>query len=149
MQSHDARIIRGAAIFAAAAGALAVVIGAVAAGADGAVGVALGAVLAIAFFGLGQLALVRASRRWPELFLGIGFIVYTTQIGLLLGLLILLRDASFLNSRAFGAGVLAAAVAWLVGQTRAGMTLKTPYVEPEPSTPPTSTTTPTTQGGTP
>ncbi|MGP3968252.1 hypothetical protein [Streptomyces sp. 6N223] len=145
MQSHDARIIRGAAIFAAAAGALAVVIGAVAAGADGAVGVALGAVLAIAFFGLGQLALMRTSRRWPELFLGIGFLVYTTQIGLLLVLLLLLRDASFLNGRAFGAGVLAAAVAWLVGQTRASLTLKAPYVEPEPSAPSATTA----QDGTP
>jgi ATP synthase protein I len=135
MQSNDARIIRGAAILAAAAGALAVVIGAVAAGADGALGVALGVVLAVAFFGLGQLALVQASRRWPELFLGLGFVVYTTQIGVLLGLLFLLRDATFLSGRAFGVGVLVGVVGWLTGQIMAGLRLKTPYVEPQPSTP--------------
>lgn len=146
MQSHDARIIRGAAIFAAAAGALAVVIGAVAAGADGAAGAAFGTGLALAFFGLGQLALVRAGRRWPELFLGIGFLVYTTQIGLLMALLFLLRDASFLHGGAFGAGVLMASVGWLFGQARAGIVLKTPYVEPEPSTGSANTATP---GGTP
>ncbi|MEO3749660.1 hypothetical protein [Streptomyces sp. B6B3] len=134
MQSNDARIIRGAALPSAAVGALAVVIAAVAAGAEGALGAALGALLAAGFFGLGQLALIRASRRWPELFLGIGFLVYITQIGVLLGLLFLLRDASFLNGRAFGAGVLVGTVGWLVGQTRANFTLKTPYVEPRPST---------------
>src|SRR4051794_24278943 len=96
MQSNDARIIRGAALPSAAVGALTVVIAAVAAGAEGALGAALGALLAAGFFGLGQLALIRASRRWPELFLGIGFLVYITQIGVLLGLLFLLRDASFL-----------------------------------------------------
>jgi ATP synthase protein I len=73
--------------------------------------------------------------------------VYTTQIGLLLALLFLLRDADFLNGRAFGAGVLVAAVAWLAGQTRAGLTLKTPYVEPEPSATPSAA--PSTPGGTP
>lgn len=146
MQSHDARIVRGAGLFAAAAGALAVVIGAVTSGADGAVGVAFGAALALAFFGLGQLALIRAGRRWPELFLGIGFLVYTTQIGLLMALLFLLRDASFLNGGAFGAGVLVTSVGWLFGQARAGIALKTPYVEPEPSTGTANSATP---GGTP
>jgi ATP synthase protein I len=135
MQSNDARIIRGAAIFAAAAGALAVVIGAVAAGTDGALGVALGAVLAVAFFGLGQLALVQAGRRWPELLLGLGLLVYTTQIGVLLGLLFLLGDATFLSGGAFAAGVLVGVVGWLTGQIWAGLRLKTPYVEPQPSTP--------------
>lgn len=131
MQSPDARVIRGAAIPAVAAGALAAVLGAVLAGADGALGVALGAALAAAFFGLGLLALVQIGRRWPELLLGGGLLVYTTQVGALLVLLLALRDASFLNGRAFAAGVLVAAAAWLVGQTRASMTLKVPYVEPE------------------
>lgn len=135
MQTLDARIIRGAALFAAVAGTLAVVVAAAVAGAKGALGATLGTALALAFFGLGQLALVRASRRWPELLLGLGFLVYVTQIGLLLGLLILLRDASFIDSRAFGSGVLAGAVGWLVGQARAGLKLKTPYVEPVPSAP--------------
>ncbi|MGP4111994.1 hypothetical protein ACTWP5_13895 [Streptomyces sp. 4N509B] len=130
MQSNDVRIIRGAALLAAVALVPAVALGVVAAGLDGAVGVAIGAVLATAFFGLGQVALVRAGRRWPELFLGVGFLVYTTQIGLLMGLLLLLRDATFLNERAFGAGVLVGAIAWLVGQTRAAFRSRTPYVEP-------------------
>lgn len=133
MQSNDARIVRGAAIFAAAAAGPAIALGAVAAGLDGAVGAALGALVATGFFGLGQLALIHAGRRWPELLLGVGFLVYTTQIGVLLGLLLLLRDASFLHGRAFGAGVLLCAAAWLVGQTRAGLKAKTPYVEPRRS----------------
>jgi ATP synthase protein I len=131
MQSNDARIVRRAAVPTAAAGALAAGIAAVVAGASGALGTALGVVVAGAFFGLGLAAMIWVGHRHPELFLPAGFLVYTTQMGLLLGLLLLLRDASFLNGRAFAAGVLVGAAAWLTGQVRANITLKVPYVEPE------------------
>lgn len=134
MQPNDVRIIRGAALPTAAVGLLGTLLGAVVAGAEGALGVALGAVVAAGFFALGLVALSEGGRRWPELLLGLAFLVYTTQIGLLLVLLLVLRDASFLNGRAFGAGVLLATIAWLTGQARANLRLKVPYVEPEPST---------------
>ncbi|MBL1065333.1 hypothetical protein [Streptomyces sp. 7-21] len=133
MQSNDARIIRGAAIPTAVAGALAVVAGAVTAGADGAVGAGLGVLVAAAFFGFGLLTLSYVGKRWPDLFFGAAFVIYTTQMGLLLLLLLMLRDASFLHGRAFAVGVVVGTAAWLGGQARMHMTLKTPYVEPRSS----------------
>ncbi|WP_049574625.1 hypothetical protein [Streptomyces sp. SBT349] len=131
MQSNDARIIRGAAIPTAVAGVLAIVIGAVTAGVDGASGVALGVLVAAAFFAGGLLSLGYVGRRWPDVFFGAAFVIYTTQMGFLLVLLLLLRDADFLNGRAFAAGVLAGTAAWLGGQVRTHGKLKTPYVVPE------------------
>ena len=133
MQPNDVRIIRGAALPTAAVGLLGTLLGAVVAGAEGALGVALGAVVAAGFFALGLVALSEGGRRWPELLLGLAFLVYTTQIGLLLVLLLVLRDASFLHGRAFAAGVLAGLAAWLAGQVRAHLQLKTLYVEPAAS----------------
>ncbi|MDT0341430.1 hypothetical protein [Streptomyces litchfieldiae] len=131
MQSNDARIIRGAAIPTAAVGVLATAVGAGVAGVDGASGVAFGVLVAAAFFGGGLLSLGYVGRRWPDLFFGAAFLIYTTQMGILLVLLLLLRDASFLNGRAFAAGVLAGLATWLAGQVRAHLRLKTLYVEPE------------------
>ncbi|MDT0319758.1 hypothetical protein [Streptomyces millisiae] len=131
MQSNDAAIIRGAAIPTAAVGVLAVAIGAAVAAVDGAVGVALGVLLAAFFFGGGLLSLGYVGRRWPELFFGAAFLIYTTQMVLLAAALFLLRDASFLNARAFAIGVVAGTVAWLGGQVRAHVRIKTPYVVPE------------------
>ncbi|WP_059012053.1 hypothetical protein [Streptomyces specialis] len=133
MQSNDARIIRGAAIPTAAVGAVAMAIGAVVAGGDGASGVALGVLVAAGFFAIGLLALTMVGQRWPDLFFGAAVLIYTTQMGLLLGLLLLLRDASFLNGRAFAAGVLVGTATWLAAQVRVHMTLKVLYVEPESS----------------
>jgi ATP synthase protein I len=130
MQSNDARIIRGAAIPTAAVGVLAVAIGALVAGVDGASGVAFGVFIAAGFFGGGLLALGYVGRRWPDVFFGAAFMIYTTQMGILLVLLLLLRDASFLHGRAFAAGVLAGLVTWLAGQVRAHLRIKTLYVEP-------------------
>ncbi|MDT0441340.1 MULTISPECIES: hypothetical protein [unclassified Streptomyces] len=134
MQSNDARIVRGAAIPTAVAGVLATVIGAVVAGGDGAGGVALGVLVAAVFFGGGLISLGYVGRRWPDLFFGAAFLIYTTQMGFLLGLLLLLRDASFLNGRAFAAGVLAGTAVWLAGQVRAHTKVKTLYVEPDKAT---------------
>lgn len=131
MQSNDAAIIRGAAIPTAAVGVLAVAIGAAVAAVDGAVGVALGVLLAAFFFGGGLLSLGYVGRRWPELFFGAAFLIYTTQMVLLAAALFLLRDASFLNTRAFAIGVMAGTAAWLAGQVRAHVRTKTPYVVPE------------------
>lgn len=133
MQSNDARIIRGAAIPTAAVGVLAVAVGALAAGLDGAVGAALGVALAAAFFAAGLVTLTAVEQRWPDLFLGAALLIYTTQMGLLLAALLLLRDASFLHGAAFAAGVLAGTAAWLGGQIRVHLRLKIPYVTPQPA----------------
>jgi ATP synthase protein I len=131
MQPNDARILRGAALVTAVVGVLAVLVGALVGGIDGALGVALGVLVAGGFFGSGQVVLARVALRWPEVVFGAAVLVYVTQIAVLLGLLLLLRDVSFLDGRAFASGVLAGMVAWLGGQIWANLTGRTTYVVPE------------------
>ncbi len=61
-------------------------------------------------------------------------VIYTTQMGVLFVVLILLRDASFLHGRSFAIGVMVGTAVWLAGQVRAHLRLKIPYVVPESST---------------
>ncbi|GAA2054427.1 MULTISPECIES: hypothetical protein [Streptomyces] len=134
MQSNDARILRGAAVPTAVAGVVATAAGAFLAGTEGALSVALGVFIAAAFFALGLIALGYVNHRWPELFFGAAMVIYTTQMGVLFVVLILLRDASFLHGRSFAIGVMVGTAVWLAGQVRAHLRLKIPYVVPESST---------------
>ncbi|MBW1601460.1 hypothetical protein JJV70_04930 [Streptomyces sp. JJ66] len=135
MQSNDARILRGAAIPSACAGLVGVVVGTLVAGAQGALGAALGTVLVLAFFGAGLVALSRIGEAWPHLLLGAGFLVYTTQVGVMLVLLLLLRDATWMDGRVFGLTVLACLLVWLAAQAWTHTRVKTLYVDPPaPST---------------
>ncbi|MDT0270006.1 hypothetical protein RM844_27370 [Streptomyces sp. DSM 44915] len=131
MQSNDARIIRGAAIPTAAVGVLASVVAALLAGGQGAGGVALGVFVSAAFFALGLLSLNHVGQRWPELFFGAAVLIYTTQMGLLLVLLLVLRGADFLDGQAFAIGIVIGTTVWLAGQVRGHMTAKTLYVQVE------------------
>ncbi|MCX2967303.1 MULTISPECIES: hypothetical protein [Streptomyces] len=130
MQSNDARILRGAAIPSACAGLVGVLVGTLVSGGQGALGAGLGTVLVIAFFGAGLLALSRIGQAWPEFLLGAGFLVYTTQVGVMLVLLMLLRDATWLDGRVFGLTVLACLLTWLAAQAWMHTRVKTLYVEP-------------------
>lgn len=130
MQSNDARILRGAAIPAAVAGLVVAVAAGIVAGGKGALGAALGTVVAVAFFAAGLEGLRAVGQRWPELLMGAGLLVYTTQIFVLLILLFVFRDATFMNGRAFGFAALAGAIVWPVGQAWMQTRVKTLYVEP-------------------
>ncbi|UGY93657.1 hypothetical protein [Streptomyces gobiensis] len=131
MQSNDARILRGAAIPTACVGLVGVLVGAVTAGASGAIGAAIGAVLVLAFFGAGLYGLSRVGQRWPELFLGAGFLVYTTQVIVMFILLRVFRDATFMDGRVFGFTMAAGVFVWLAGQAWTHTRTKTFYVEPD------------------
>ncbi|GAA4683767.1 hypothetical protein GCM10023347_43660 [Streptomyces chumphonensis] len=133
MQSNDARILRGAAIPTACAGLVGVLVGAAVAGAEGALGAALGTVVVIAFFGLGLYAISRIGEAWPQLLLGAGFLVYTTQVGVMLVLLLLFRDATWMDGRVFGLTVLACLLVWLAAQAWTHTRVKQLYVEPSDS----------------
>ncbi|MTE21036.1 hypothetical protein F0L17_18310 [Streptomyces sp. TRM43335] len=133
MQSNDARILRGAAIPSACVGLAGVIVGAVVAGGEGALGAGLGTVLVIAFFGAGLHVLGRIGRKWPELLLGAGFLVYTTQVVVMLLLLKFLRGATFMDGRVFGLTVLACLLVWLAAQAWTQTRIKSLYVEPAES----------------
>lgn len=130
MQSNDARILRGAAIPTAVVGLVVVVVAGIVAGGKGALGAGLGTIVAVAFFAAGLEGLRMVGQRWPELLMGAGLLVYTTQIFVLLMLLVAFRDATFMNGRAFGLAALACAIVWPAGQAWMQMRVKTLYVDP-------------------
>ncbi|MFD7967615.1 hypothetical protein [Streptomyces clavifer] len=131
MQSNDARILRGAAIPTACAGLIGVVVGAVTVGSAGAIGAVIGTVLVLAFFAAGLYGMSAVGRRMPELFLGAGLLVYTTQILVLLLLLRVFRDVTFMDGRVFGITMLGCVLVWVAGQATSNMRVKTPYVVPD------------------
>ncbi|KPC70192.1 ATP synthase I, partial [Streptomyces sp. NRRL WC-3753] len=77
MLSNDARILRGAAIPSLGAGLIGTLIGGITVGSQGAIGGAVGTALTLAFFGAGLKAMSVIGRRWSELFMAAGLLVYT------------------------------------------------------------------------
>jgi ATP synthase protein I len=71
------------------------------------------------------------GKRWPEVLLGAALVLYTTQIAALLVLLLIFRDASYLNGRAFGFAMLACALVWPAAQAWMQTRVKTLYVQTE------------------
>jgi ATP synthase protein I len=124
--------LRTAAVPAVIVGVLAVVLGWVLRGPQAALGAALGAIVAIAFFAVGQYVLGRILSGNPDLALSGGLLLYLTQVLVLFGLIVLLRDATWLDGRVFGVTVLAVTIAWIVGSIVANMRVKVLYVDPKP-----------------
>ena len=122
--------LRTAAIPAVVVGLVAVVLGWVRGGPNGALGAALGAIVAIAFFAIGQYVLGRILDGNPDLALSAGLLLYLTQVLVLFGLIVLLRDATWLDGRVFGITILAVTLAWIVGSIIAAQRVKILYVDP-------------------
>lgn len=122
--------LRTAAIPAALVGVAAVALGWWFKGANGALGAALGAIVAITFFAVGQYVLGRILDGNPDLALSAGLLLYLTQVLVLFGLIIVLRDATWLDGRVFGMAVLAVTLAWIVGSIIASQRVKILYVDP-------------------
>jgi ATP synthase protein I len=87
------------------------------------------------FFGLGSAALMRLTQDRPQLAMTAGLLVYTVQI-LLIGIFIVVfRDTTLFNGKAFALSLLVTALAWVGGQVKQSLTSRMLYVDPEPSVP--------------
>ena len=71
------------------------------AGGKGAVGAAVGAVVVILFMGIGLVVLQRTAKSFPHLFQAMGLMLYTTQILLLAVVLVVFKDTTLFNTKAF------------------------------------------------
>jgi ATP synthase protein I len=111
-------------------GLLAIVVSTVVAGGLGALGATLGFVITIVFFAVGQYLVDKVLRTSPETALATALLVYVTQILVLFVLIALLRDATWLNARAFAATILACTLTWLGASVLAYSRMKVLYVEP-------------------
>lgn len=135
MQSNDARILRGAAVFAAPVGVVATVVSALTAGGKGLIGALVAVAVVAVFFGLGFAALMRITQDKPQVTMMAGMLVYTVQMLLIGVFIIVFSGTTLFNSRAFALTLLVTALAWVGGQVRHSLTSKMLYVDPVPSAP--------------
>lgn len=134
MESSDARILRGAAIPTLAAGLAAIAVGLFVDGAQGALGAFIGLLVVLVFFGASIVAVSWSARNAPQSLMPIALGSYVLKIFALLGVMAVLRGASWMNGRVFGLTVLACTAVWLVFEVRTFLRTKMLYVEPS-STP--------------
>ncbi|MFE2292807.1 hypothetical protein [Streptomyces sp. NPDC059452] len=130
MQSDMREVLRIAAPTA-AVGAIATLVGGLVAGGKGAIGAAVGCVVVILFMALGQLALQWAARAMPQLFQGMGLMVYSAQLLFLLIFIMGIRNTSLFNLQAFAFSLVAAVITWIVTQSVLHSRSKILYVDPE------------------
>ncbi|QPP06544.1 hypothetical protein G4Z16_09155 [Streptomyces bathyalis] len=135
MQSNDARILRGSAVFAAPVGVVATVVSALTAGGKGLIGALVAVAVVAVFFGLGFAALMRITQDKPQVTMMAGMLVYTVQMLLIGVFIIVFSGTTLFNSRAFALTLLVTALAWVGGQVRHSLTSKMLYVDPVPSAP--------------
>lgn len=131
MPSNDARNLLQTAVPTAAAGAVAAVVSGVVAGGEGAVGAVVATVVVILFMGIGLYVLQRTAKSLPHLFQAMGLMLYAAQILLLFIFMAAFKDTTLFNPRAFAFTLLAGTLVWIGMQTRAHMTAKILYVEPD------------------
>ena len=130
MQSNDARVLRSAAIPTAAAGVVAVAVGALVGGSKGGIGAAIGVAVVIGFFSAGIVALQKSAKAFPHLFQAMGLLVYTTQLLLLAIVLVLFKGTTLFDLRAFAFSLVGTTIVWVIAQVRAHMKAKILYVDP-------------------
>jgi ATP synthase protein I len=135
MQSNDARILRGAAMFAAPVGAVATVASALVAGGKGLIGAVVALAVVAVFFALGFAALMRLTRDKPQVVMMAGMLVYAIQILLIGVFIIVFNGTTLFDGKAFALTLLVTALAWVGGQVRHSLTARMLYVVPEPSVP--------------
>ena len=131
MPSNDVRILAQAAVPTAAVGAIAAVVSGVVAGGKGAIGAVVATLLVILFMGLGLYVLQRTARSLPHLFQAMGLMLYAAQILLMFVFVAAFKNTTLFNPRAFALTLVAGTLAWIAAQTRAHMTSKILYVEPD------------------
>ena len=135
MLSNDARILRGAALPAVPVGIVAAVLSAVLAGSKGLIGAVVAIAVVAVFFGLGFWLLMRLTQNRPQLVMMAGLLVYAVQMLLIGVFIVVFKNTTLFNGRAFALTLLVTALSWVGGQVYFTMRSKTPYVDPDPSVP--------------
>lgn len=135
MQANDARLIRGAALPTAVAGVIAVIVSALVSGLEGAIGAVIAPVIVVAFFSISQLVVSWASRISPQTMMLAALVSYVLKVLAVLGFVIALGNATFLDTRAFAWSVVACTLVWITFEVRLMKTMRIFYVEPG-TTPP-------------
>ncbi|AGK80058.1 putative ATP synthase protein I [Streptomyces microflavus DSM 40593] len=112
-------------------GAIATLVGGLLAGGEGAIGAVVGCLVVILFMALGQLALQWVAKSMPHLFQGMGLLVYSVQLVILLGLIMAIRNTTLFDLQVFALALVASVITWIIAQTVLHARSKTLYVDPE------------------
>jgi ATP synthase protein I len=135
MLSNDAQILRGSALMAGPVGIVAAVLSTVFAGSKGLIGALVALAVVTVFFGLGFWLLMRLTQNKPQLVMMAGLLVYFTQMLLIGVFIVVFKNTTLFNGKAFALTLLVTALAWVGGQIRFTWKSKMLYVDPEPSVP--------------
>lgn len=130
MQANDARLIRGAALPTAAAGVIAVITSALVSGLEGAIGAVIAPVIVVIFFSISQLVVSWASRISPQTMMLAALVSYVLKVLAVLGFVIALGNATFLDTKAFAWSVVACTLVWIAAEVRLMKRMRVFYVEP-------------------
>lgn len=103
-------------------------------GGEGAIGAAVGCVVVIVFMAFGMVALQWAAKTMPHLLQGMGLMIYSAQLVLLLVFILSIRNTSLFNLRAFALSLVVAVITWITVQTVRHARSKTLYVDPDADT---------------
>ena len=131
MQASYGPIARRSAVFAAAAGAIMLVLSGILGGAKGLVGAALGVALVAVFFALSILAVQRAARVSPQAMMVAALTTFFVKIIVLLFLVARFGTTTAFNGRLFGLTAIVCILVWSGAQVMWSLRLKVPYVEPD------------------
>ncbi|UNO39925.1 hypothetical protein [Streptomyces sp. MST-110588] len=131
MQSNDARLFLHALVPTLAVGVIAAAVSGVVAGGQGAVGAGVGTLLVVALMGSSLVVLQQTAKKLPQLFQMMGLLLYTVQIGLMAVFVLVFKDATFFEPKAFAFTLLGAVLVWIAAQTRGHMKAKILYVDPD------------------
>jgi ATP synthase protein I len=131
MQASYGPIARRSAVFAAAAGAIMVLLSGILGGAKGLLGAALGVALVALFFALSVLAVSRAARVSPQAMMVTALTTYMVKILVLLFLVAKFDNTTAFNGRLFGLTAIVCILVWSGAQILWSMRLKVLYVEPD------------------
>jgi len=126
----DARMLKIPLIWVICAGTLVTVISAVLIGSKGLIAGVLGTLVVTGFFGGGQYIVARVLRNNPMVAMNMAMLVYVGQMAVMFLLLLVLRDATFFNAKAFAITVVVCAFVWTGAMAYAMMRTKVLYVEP-------------------
>lgn len=120
-----AAMLRGALVPTLVVAVACIVVAVVRAGAEGLAGSLLAAVVVVASFSSSLLVMRRTARSNPQSVMAAALLTYTTKVGLLGLLLILLFDAEWLSGMAFALTAMACAAVWLAFEVRAYSRMRT------------------------
>jgi len=135
MQASYAVILRRSALATAPVAVAMIALSGIVGGGKGLVGALLGVGLAIVFFGISALVMVRAARHSPQVMMVTAIITYLVKILVLLFFVAKYSGTTAFDGKLFGLTVIACVIVWTTSQAVVSAKLKVPYVEPEPQRP--------------